>query len=203
MAVNHGAVLTKAFSFLELTPFSTFGDDHPFKQAARDFYPAALDECLAWYDWSFASTLKAVPEATAAVADPDLPFAYAVPADMVQLRAVKPQDVKWRLDGGLIRADAVAPLLIRYTVRLEDIEKAPQRFQTAVAYRLAALMSPRISKSVNRVDVLERKAQDELRAVSFADRTAASPRRDDGLCEQPDWTSAAIGGGRYYGGGLR
>ena len=184
-------IAAQAFRLMEMSPISSFGDDSEQGISAADQYPVALDMCLEENDWSFASRIVQLPEVIETAIDPDLVHAFARPADLVRLLDVYPADVLFRLDASHIRADAAGPLTIRYTQRVSDETRLPGLFKTAVAYRLASLLAPRWTTSMNRAAELYKISEDYIGKAKKSDRLSASGRRFDGRARGDDWVDAA------------
>lgn len=189
-------IVAQAFGMVELSPPSSFADDSPQAADAALHYPAALDLCLEWSDWSFASRLVhlaeiALPDGIAP--DPDLPHTFALPGDCVMLRAVLPADVppRYRLDEGLLRADQPAPLLVRYTRRVTNEALLPASFRAAMALQLAVLLAPKWLGVDTKRDRLEARLDAMQRRAGKSDAGTASPE-PYGLSGSSDWVSEAL-----------
>ncbi|MGR3521938.1 MAG: hypothetical protein ACU0FT_04210 [Paracoccus sp. (in: a-proteobacteria)] len=190
---NSGIAAT-AFRLMELAPFSSFADDTPQAQDAAQEYPRARRMCLEACDWSFASVVAYLPEARPETApDPELPFSYVLPGDCLRMMQTMCSDIRWRLDRRTVRADASGPLAIRYIADVEDEQILPASFQTAIAYRLAALMSPRWVGAENKAQGLEQRAEMSLRSAMKLDARSASIERYDGADPGvADWAAWAV-----------
>lgn len=184
-------IAAQAFRLLEMQPISSFGDESEQAISATDQYPVALGICLERSDWSFASQPAQLPPVIEASGDPDLPYVFQRPSNLVRIQTVQPDDVVWRLDNDRLRADAPGPLWIRYTARITDETRLPKLFTTAVAYRLASLLAPRWTTSINRASALLDASDKYLEEAARADRRSASARRYDGADRQSDWASVA------------
>lgn len=189
-------IVIQAFGFLELAHPSSFADDTPEATDALANYELALDLCLEWSDWSFASRMVALPEAALpadTIADPDLPHTFALPGDCVMLRELKQRGVAYRLDERLLRADRPGPLPIRYTRRITNESALPASFRTAVALQLAVLMAPRWLGISTKRDALAQNLQMMREQAGRPDaRTASSQPIDDMHPFAPDWVSGAL-----------
>ncbi len=185
----------QCFRLLELSPISSFGDDTPQARDAAEQYPLAMGSCLSACDWSFASTVASLPEAQPGetdAADPNLPFLYKLPADLVKLREVLDPAVRYRIDKLGLRADMSGHLTIRYTAQVDDEAGLPATFQTAVAHALALLLAPRWLGTQSKIERLERKATNFLSDAMQEDGRSGSDARYDGLDDQGDWVTEAI-----------
>lgn len=185
-------IAAQAFRLLEMSPISSFGDDSEQGISATDQYPVALDVCLEHGDWSFASQPVQLPAVAEPSGDPHLEFVYNRPGDFLKMQAVWPKGVRWRMDGDRLRADAPAPLFIRYTRRLTDETRLPGLFRTAVSYRLASFLAPRWTTSLNRSETLRAASDEYLAQAARADRWSASSERYDGEEPEGDWVAAAL-----------
>lgn len=187
-------IVAQAFRFMEVTPPSSLDDDTEKAAAAREQYEIALRMCLEAADWSFASTLVNLPlftppETTAA--DPNFPYSYSLPGDLVRLHEVGDGSVRWRRDAVALRADQTAPLQIRYTSMITNEAALPATFQIAVALQLALLLGPRWLTTNSKMDGL---AGQHSRAISEArrqDARMAASARYDGLDDHGDWVAEA------------
>ena len=187
-------IVAQAFRFMEVTPPSSLADDSDKAAAAQAQYPIALAMCLETADWSFASVLVNLPLMTlpdTAAADPDLPYAYALPGDLVLLREVHDGTAKWRRDAIALRADEPAPLRIRYTGTVAAESRMPATFQTAVALQLAILLGPTWMTTASKVEALISRLGNTLTEAKRQDARMASSARYDGLPEQGDWATEA------------
>lgn len=188
-------IARQACIFMEVTPISSLDDDSEVAQALSSQYGAARDACLETADWSFASRMVQLSELDAAtmpnyVADPDLPFAYGIPADCLRIQEVY-DCARWRIDADGLRADIAAPLRLRYTARIENETRFPAEFRMAIAYRLAHLLAPRFSNSQGKVNDLAANADATLRRAARNHARDASPVRYDGQPDQGDWVRLA------------
>lgn len=177
-------ILGQAFRFLKLAPPSSFDDDSDKARDAAQLYPVALRACLEAGDWSFASVVANLPQATLAATqdvDDDLPYAYQLPGDCVTIRRVGDGDVAWRIDKGeLLRADQSGPLKIRYTATVDQEAKLPATFRLAVAARLASEMASYFGEAKSTVEYVDARYQALIKEALRADRTSASAERYDG-----------------------
>lgn len=188
-------ICATAFQAMELAPFSSFADDTPQAQDAADQYPVARRMCLEACDWSFASRVVSLPQITASgdPVDPSLPYGFQLPGDCVSFRHPLDLWVRWRLDGRNLRADRPGPMAIRYTRDLDNEHLMPATFQTALALRLAAILSPRWVGAESKTQSLENRAEVALRQAMKLDGRSASVERYDGRPDGvADWASWAV-----------
>ncbi len=188
-------IVAQAWRFMELSPISSFADDTEQARSATEQYPNALRECLARADWSFASTIANLPEATlppTVAEDPELAYFFQVPGDLVRLLEVGEPGTLWRRDRDGLRADAPAPLRIRYTAEVTNEAILPAAFQTAVALRLATLLGPRWLGTATKLRELDRRFEMELAQAKKQDsRSASGARYDNDLADSGDWSQSA------------
>jgi hypothetical protein len=188
-------IVAQAWRFMELSPISSFDDNTEQARSAAEQYPNALRECLARADWSFASTIASLPEATrpqTVAEDPELPFFYQPPGDLVRLIEVGEPGTLWRRDRDGLRADAPGPIRIRYTAEITNESILPAAFQTAVALRLAVLLGPRWLGTQTKLRELERRFEAELGNAKKQDsRSASGARYDNDLTDSGDWSQSA------------
>lgn len=194
-SIATSTIVQQAFRFLERTPPQSFDDESEEANAAAEQYPVALAHCLAAADWSFASTFAMLPEATVpspAAVDPDLPYFYALPGDLIVIREVGDGRTKFRKDREGLRADLSGPLRLRYTARIDTEAATPAQFQTAVAAQLAVLLSPRFLTTASKIAELKNDALTYLKRAMRADARSASDARYDGQYDDAaDWATEA------------
>lgn len=193
-SIATSTIVQQAFRFMERTPPQSFDDATEEANAAAEQYPIALAHCLELADWSFASALVMLPERTVpapSAVDPDLPYFFALPGDLVVIREVGDGRTKFRRDREGIRADAPGPLRLRYTARIDDEARTPARFQTAVAAQLAVLLSPRFLTTASKIETIKRDAEVYLKDAARADARTATEARYDGRSDDDDWATEA------------
>ncbi len=187
-------IVAQAFGMLELSPPSSFGDDTPQAMDAVLHYPTALDLCLEWTDWSFASRMAALPPIALPVdvpPDPCLPFTYALPGDCVMFRELTDRTARHRLDEALLRADRPGPLSIRYTRRIANEAALPASFRSAVALQLAVLLAPRWLGVDTKRQGLMNSLEEIRKQSSKTDARTASPE-PYGESRPCDWVTEAL-----------
>lgn len=186
-------IVQQACRIMEVTPPSSFDDAGELASSAREQYPNALGMALESYDWSFARTIRSIPPKQLAppdIADPDLPFTFALPAGCVKLRHVY-NACKWRIDGSLLRADTSENIIIRYTFRADREANLPKTFQLVVSYQLASLLGPRFVTTRTKRESIRSEATDAMRIAVQNDAWTASHHRIDGTPDEGDWVSEA------------
>lgn len=187
-------IVSQAFRHMEMSPISSFGDDSEQAQSAAEQYPNALDECLEFADWSFASKLVFLPPAElplTVAADPDLPYTYALPGDLLRIHECGDAFTAWRRDLDRLRADYAGPLRLRYTARITNEAALPARFRDAVSLRLATLLGPRWLTTTTKMDRLYQLQERALKQAARDDGRNASPGRYDDNDASGDWVSEA------------
>jgi hypothetical protein len=193
--VATSTIVAQAWRFMELSPISSFGDDTEQARSAAEQYPNALRECLSRADWSFASTVANLPEATlppTVAEDPELPYFYQVPGNLVRLIEVGDANTMWRRDRDGLRADVAGPLRVRYTAETTNEAILPAAFQTAVALRLASLLGPRWLGTATKLRELDRRFETEMAQAKKQDsRSASGVRYDNDLTDSGDWSQSA------------
>ncbi len=193
-AIATSTIVQQAFTFMEVTPPSSFEDDTEKGAAAAIHYPLALRACLEAGDWSFASRLARLPLAQdpAAVVDADLPNIFVLPADFLVLRRMVPADAMFRVDDRYLRCDHAEDVQLRYTALLDDETKLPATFQIAVALQLAVLMGSRFLRTASKLKALKSDLGQALMQVGRFDARSASMQsyRGDGH-RGGDWAREA------------
>lgn len=188
--IASSAIAQQAFVELSLKPISSYGDDTPEAMEAAGALPRARAMVLGAYDWSYARKLVALPPLSEAAAaelatDPDLPFAFALPAETETLRGLRntaqPRcHLQWRREGQVIRADASAvSALITRNMEREDV--MPATVQYAIALQLAVLLAPRYLSTRTKVADLGDKLTTAINRARSDDAQSASHHRLDGL----------------------
>jgi hypothetical protein len=190
--IANSGIASRAFQLCEQAPISSFGDDSEEAITAAEQYGTALEACLEDCDWSFARRVARLSQVAAepTAVDPDLTFEFIRPPALLAIRDVRPCDIEWRLDEDRIRSDFAGPIHVRYTLRIEDETRMSAKFRLAVSYRLAALLAPRWTTSLNRAQALSDQADDWLAKARRADRNTGSLQRYDGRDAQADWSEA-------------
>lgn len=188
-------IAAEAFQIVELGPISSFADDTPEAADATAYYTSALETCLEWADWDFASTLVTLPPAelpAGLAVDVDLPYTYALPGDCLMLREVRDFEVSYRNDDQVLRADQDGGLKIRYTRRMDNEGRLPATFRSAVSLALALKLGPRWLGTQTKIALIENRLQSTLeRAARHSARTASPTRYDDGP-DNVDWVAEAL-----------
>ena len=193
-AIATATIVPQCFRFLEVTPPSSLDDDSDKAQDAAEQYPTALRQCLEAADWSFASVFVMLPPAIIPLpftSDPDLPYTYTLPGDIVRLQEVGDLGVRWRRDAAALRADDAGPLRVRYTAMVDDETSLPANFRVVVALHLALLLAPRWLVTQSKTQALEARAADLMKLAMRQDARMASEARYDGLPDQGDWAAEA------------
>lgn len=190
-------IITQAFRLMEVSPPSSLADNSEKAKAANEQYPIALRMCLEQEDFSFARRFVVLSRANTPeglMADPELPFFYTLPPDLLKLRKVVDNYARWRIDGDYVVADvnADAGLQIRYTRKIENETRLPATFQTAVSYQLAIFLAPKFVGSRTKRSDLQVDGANALRLAIKNDAVSASAARWDGLEDQGDWVCEAI-----------
>ena len=199
-------IVSLAFLAMEKTPPASFDDDSEEAALTAQFYPTALDRSLERTDWSFASVYAELPLMTLPVevaTDPNLPYTFSFPGDCLRLREVGDGygSTRWRVDkigdSRAIRADQTAPLPVRYTARIANETLLPASFRNLVAMQLALYLAPKFLGTQGKTDRLEEKLDKAIQQAQREDSRTASEARYDGLPDQPDWATEAVGGGSW------
>lgn len=193
------SVIGQALRFMHLAPVARHDPQSELLPALRTAFDDAIDELLSAADWSFASVLVQLPQAfPTLIAETDMPTLCMLPGDLVQLREVRPQSARWRIDGSTLRCDAPAPVTIRYTARITREDALPAAFLTAVALQIALMLGARwAGGAINPEDLaalaaktLKQAMRDDTRHASGA-RAIDLPGLDYGLSDG-DWALEAV-----------
>lgn len=178
--VATSTIAQQAFAELGLRPLSSYADAAPEAQAAKDTLVRARDMVLASYDWSCARVTIKPAQLTeqasmdALSPDPDLPYAFALPASTLALRHVAPPDARWRREGNVLRCDDAAPRVL-LTQRIEREDALPMAVQYAISLQMAVLLAGRYAPTrTGRAD-LQAKLREALAVARQGDHVSASP----------------------------
>ena len=122
-------------------------------RACNRFYGQTLDALLAaGPPWRFARHAAVLAEVTGTAADAGSlgrwAHAYALPVDLMRVRALRPSDgplpadgsYPYELSGDRLYAD-VAPAVLHYIRRVDDPSKFPPLFVEALSWHLAARLA--------------------------------------------------------------
>ncbi|CAI9417255.1 hypothetical protein ANOBCDAF_03930 [Pleomorphomonas sp. T1.2MG-36] len=122
-------------------------------RACNRFYGQTLDALLAaGPPWRFARHATVLAEVTGTAADAGSlgrwAHAYALPVDLMRVRALRPSDgplsadgsYPYELSGDRLHAD-VAPAVLHYIRRVDDPSKFPPLFVEALSWHLAARLA--------------------------------------------------------------
>jgi hypothetical protein len=167
-------IVALAFNDLRLARVAGLSEDTDLGADVALAYRQARDEVGTLTDWSWSSwqaDLPAVAPAVdgAPVADATLPMLFHVPPDSLALRAVGDATTRWQLEGVWLRADAPAPLRVRYSRRIENEEQIPAPAKAVIALRIAQMLLPRWGNTEDR-----RRVDDAFEvALTLARRTDA------------------------------
>lgn len=173
------SIPAQAFRFLELAPLSSFADGTPEAAAAAEVYPEALRMVLEVADWSFASRVSVLTEATLLAGDqpdPDLPYVYLRPADCVALRRIHGLNVEWRLDQTYLRCTEAQTVKVRYTTFVQNEALLPATFRTAVAAQMAFLLAGIYLSTRTKQADLSNKLRELIQMALRQDARNASPQ---------------------------
>ena len=180
---------------MEVTPVSSLDDASELATALKSQYETARDACLEVADWSFASKQVQLPQLdTNALPgftpDDDLPYSFGLPSDCLRIQNVY-GGVRWRIDAECLRANAPAPLRLRYTAKVFNETRMPPEFRIAVAYRLAATLAYRWTNTQGKVAALMDMANSSLKRAMRNQSRDASSERYDGGSDTGDWAKVA------------
>lgn len=178
LPIATSSIVKQAFRFLSLRTPSSLADNSPEVQAAADVYPEALRMILEIAEWSCASRIVTLSEATelpGGAPDTDMPHVYLRPHDLVALREVYGIDVAWRLDMTYLRCDQPETVKIRYTALIQNEDTLSATLRTAVALQMAVLMQGSYPVTVTEQQRIEDRLRDTVRMALRQDRHTASP----------------------------
>jgi hypothetical protein len=175
-------VIGQALRFLRLAPVARHDAGAELLPALTDAHDQATADLLAAADWTFASTLAVLSPAQAPVLPDDgLPGLVVLPGDLIRLRQFWPQSARWRIDTGVLRHDAPAEIIIRYTARVTREDALPATYKTALALHIAARLAGRFAGSGADPEAIEIAAAVTLKQAMREDsRQSAAARWADG-----------------------
>lgn len=193
-------IVQQAFRFMEKTPPASFDDTSEEAGAAAEQYPLAIRALLEKADWSFASRLAFLQLQNlpvGSVSDPDMPFLFGLPGDLITIREIGDGITRWRRDIEGIRCEDSVPLRCRYTCTIDNEALLPAEFQRAVSARLATLLGPRFLTTQSKINEIAGIEKDALKAAMRSYARDASEARYDGLDDTGDWGDYARLGYSY------
>lgn len=182
------SIPAQAFRFLEQAPISSFADGSPEAAAAAAVYPEALRMVLEVAEWSFASRIVQLTEASLLdgdQADDDLPYVYLLPDDCVALRHVYGLQVSWRRDMTYLRCSQPGGLRIRYTALIQNEARLPATVRTAIAAQMAVLLAGTYLTTRTKQADLRDVLTNAMGAALRQDGRMASPQ--SAYAEDGDW----------------
>lgn len=185
----------QAFRNMGMDPIGSFADTTPEAAAAAEVYPTALKMVLEVAEWSFATRVVQLGEATPTddyTVDDDFPYAYVLPADLVALREVLALNADWRIDMGFLRTNVGSPLKIRYTAWIEREDQLPAHVQNAIALQMAVLLAPRYVQARTKQADLITMASNALDDALRYDGRNASPKSMSGAAWVGNWDEVAL-----------
>jgi hypothetical protein len=192
VAIATSKIVQTAFRHMGLRPPSSFADDSDQAIAAAEQYDEALCVCLEAIDWGFCSTTASLaPIESEIPPDEVLPYGFALPGDCLILREVLTEDLAWRRDKEVLRADVEGPIVIRYSAKITDEEKLPATFRQAVALQLAVILAPTFVEQQGKIDRLQQQLGEAIRVASRTDARTASPLPWHEGSSGTDWASEA------------
>lgn len=187
-------IVQQAFRFMEKTPPASFDDASQEAAAAAEQFPLAIRAMLEKADWSFASKLAYLQLTELPVtgaADPDLPYTFGLPGDLITIREIGDGRIRWRRDIEGIRCEDAIPLRCRYTCTITNEALLPAEFQRAVSARLATLLGPQFLSTQSKIAAIAEIEREALREAKRAYARDASDARYDGLADIGDWVDDA------------
>lgn len=195
MAASKTEIANMALSHLGVGTDITDLDNEPSAEAlaCRRFYDNTLDEVLRIAPWPFASAFADLGLITS-FEDDDHPtdewdYAYQVPSDCLFIRRIVSGSrvdtnsslVEFKLvnaaSGTVIYTDQDSAC-VEYTRRLTEVNRYPSDFVTALSFRLAAYIAPRVTGG-DPFKMSERALQFYSLATSIAEATAFNEERNN------------------------
>ena len=148
-------------------------------RACNRFYGQTLDALLAaGPPWRFArhATVLAEVTATAGASLGRWAHAYALPVDLMRVRALRPSDgplsaegsYPYELSGDRLHAD-VAPAVLHYIRRVDDASKFPPLFVEALSWHLAARLAMPLTRDAGQRQAAFQMALQTQAAAGAAD----------------------------------
>lgn len=135
------SIVNRALRLIKVESIASLTASGETAEWASSVYENARDALLAEYPWNFAMKRAALS------ADPDEPtwgydYRYTLPADCLRVLDIEGEPDSttepWKVEGGYIITDAIAPLYVRYIERVTNVGRFPPMFTEALVARLAA-----------------------------------------------------------------
>lgn len=178
--------------------------DLPLASHAREVWDSMLREMLADHPWNFAIRRKRL-NALAEAPQFGAARAFALPPDC--LRWLPPHaadgDAWFEAveENGRLLSDAAAPLPVRYISddMLDQVDRWPAFFVTAVEYELAARLAEPMTQSSSLADAMAEKAAMKLRNAKRRDGAASGNMGRVQVISNSSWQQARRGRGHSRG----
>lgn len=138
----------------------------------RNFYETARDEVLKSFDWNFAEKYRVLTPTTDECLNPNYSYVYDYPNDCVNAREVfekggdgakKKFKPSANSQGQKVLLTNFAPVVLRYTRRVEQENFFDEEFANALAMYLAGLTGKAITGSQEKANDALKKYWDKVR----------------------------------------
>jgi hypothetical protein len=173
------AVAQKACALMGIQPITAFTDDTSEATVLNAIYDEIVESELSGYPWRFAMAQRTLNRlASAPVSRWDA--AYQIPSDILMVRAVTVNDDPIQFDryddNIYCNAGAAETVVLDGTYRVLEIDW-PAFFRLGIEYRLASTLASGVSMQADMAQLLEQKADMQLRKARNIDASSQTTRK--------------------------
>lgn len=186
------SIVNRALRLLKVKPIASLSEQTEAGRWASDTYADARDALLQEYPWNFAIKRDGFSASTSAPAW-GYDYLYLLPSDCLRVLNIEGEPDgatdAWKVEGGYIATDAIAPLYIRYIARITNTGLFPPAFVEALAARLAAEGAYPFTGNVAREQSMTQLYETRLAIAKRYDAQEGTP--DPGPVAE-DWTDERL-----------
>ena len=167
-------------------PINSLADTSKEGMLCNLHYPTARDEVLTMYPWSCTIAREDLQRLSETPVS-GFEYAYAMPNDYLEGGIVETPEstLPFRIEGGQLLTNAIE-VSIRYQKQVTDPNKFSPLLASAIATRLAQMISMAITQSTKILSIIDSKFEMILLRAKCADAAGAS--QEEG--SQPRWVDA-------------
>lgn len=178
-------LINRALDILKEAELSSINDNRPIARwMKRNFY-VTRDALLEESEWNFAIKRYSLPEASPAPAF-GWSHAYTCPPETIRVVPLTANGdsegypIPHEVEGGQILTNACAPLKVRIVTQIEDYDRYPATFQTALSARLAMGCAHWLTGKTNFAQIATNMYREALQKAWLSDAIqGTSPRAAD------------------------
>lgn len=129
-------------------PIRSFSDDNKIARQCELAYNTYLEDLQSKYDWTFCTGYEELAMLSETGTD-ELPYVYALPADCLRVREVRPRSAKinWIRVGNKIYANSDA-VTVLYSAKITDTGQFAGYFKTLMAAAVAQQIAMPLTQNV-------------------------------------------------------